>query len=210
MRGAIFDLDGTLLDSMSIWQEQIECFVRSKGVTPPENLINMTKTLGTAQAIVKIIEWFHLEDDPQEALAQFEKIMFRYYQRSLPLKPHALDYLQTLQSAHIPMVIATATAQPLVAAALKRLQIADYFQFVLTVGDVGVGKEDPTLFLTCAQRLNLPPEDCTVFEDSLTALQTARKAGFHTVAVEENTAYLEKADILTVAERYITGFEQLL
>ena len=113
MRGAIFDLDGTLLDSMSIWQEQIECFVRSKGVTPPENLINMTKTLGTAQAIIKIIEWFHLEDDPQEALAQFEKIMFRYYQRSLPLKPHALDYLQTLQSAHIPMVIATATAQPL-------------------------------------------------------------------------------------------------
>ena len=51
MRGAIFDLDGTLLDSMSIWQEQIECFVRSKGVTPPENLINMTKTLGTAQAL---------------------------------------------------------------------------------------------------------------------------------------------------------------
>lgn len=210
MKAAIFDLDGTLLDSMSVWQKQLTLFLQAKGVTPPENLINMTKTLGTYQAIAKVIEWFQLDIAPQKAFEQFENEMAYHYAHTLELKPFVREYLAQLHKNQIPMVIATATNHHLVDFVLKRFQLEAYFQFILTVADVGIGKESPLLFQTCANRLGFPPKDCTVFEDSLTAIKTAEAAGFAVIAVDELTAVLEKADILRTSARYITSFQELL
>lgn len=108
------------------------------------------------------------------------------------------------------MVIATATAHPLVLSALARLGITDYFQFIITVDQIGVGKHDPAIFLYCSQNLGLAPEDCTVYEDALQAIITANRVGFGTIAIAEDGAMLEKPALMAHADRYITGWAQLL
>lgn len=210
MKAAIFDLDGTLLHSMHVWQANVNQILLGAGINPPEDLINITKTLGMTQAITYMVESFALDYTPEQALADFSTKMAYEYDHNLALKPYALDYLQKLKTLGLPMVIATATARPLVLGALRRLDIEDYFQFIVTVEEVGVGKHDPAIFQYCSQHLNLPPKDCTVYEDSLQAIITAKKAGFSTIAIEEPTAILEKPQIIAQAERYIIGFEELL
>ena len=210
LNALIFDLDGTLLDSMHAWQDQLHQFLLDQGITPPADLINITKTLGTAQAIAYVIDQFHLPLDPDEAYDTFLAKMGRRYAEDLALKPYVQPFLDRAKEAGLALSIATATPQPLVQSALNRLALSAYFDHVLTVEEVGVGKHDPAIFLASAARLGHAPSQCAVFEDSLQALKTARAAGFRTVAVDESTALLEKDEILQTAHRYIYSFAELL
>lgn len=209
-QAVIFDLDGTLLESMSVWQNELHQFLTEQGITPPAELINITKTLGTAQAIAYIVQEFHLPLSADEAYDIFLARMTIRYETDLALKPYARDYLNYLAKCAIPMSIATATPYPLAHAAIERLGLSPLFEHIITVADVGVGKHDPAIYLQSAARLGFAPNQCCVFEDSLQALKTARTAGFHTVAVDEATAILEKDAILQIAERYIYSFSELL
>lgn len=206
----IFDLDGTLLDSMQAWQDQLHQFLLDQGITPPEDLINITKTMGTAQAIAYVISQFQLPLDPALAYEDFLAKMVQLYATDLALKPHVRQFLDLAAQKGLILSIATATPQPLVQSAVKRLALDHYFDHILTVEEVGVGKHDPAIFLTSAARLGFAPSQCAVFEDSLQALKTARAAGFYTVAVDEPTAILEKDAIQKIADRYILSFAELL
>ncbi len=210
IQALIFDLDGTLLDSMHVWQDQLQKFLLEQGLTPPDELINITKTMGTAQAIAYMIDRFHLPLDPAVAYADFLAKMALRYQNDLALKPYVRDFLDHLTARSLPLSIATATPLPLAQAAVKRLGLTACFDHILTVEDVGVGKYDPAIYLTSASRLGFEPSQCAVFEDSLQALKTAKAAHFYTVAVAEPTALLEKAEIQQVAHRYIESFAELL
>ena len=210
LNALIFDLDGTLLDSMHAWQDQLHQFLLDQGITPPADLINITKTLGTAQAIAYIIDQFQLPLDPALAYDSFLAKMALRYETDLALKPHVRQFLDQAAEAGLALSIATATPQPLVQSAVKRLNLGRYFDHILTVEEVCVRKHEPAIALAGAARLGFAPSQCAVFEDSLQAIKTAHDAGFHTVAVDEPTAILEKDEILQIADRYITGFAELL
>lgn len=206
MKGFIFDLDGTLLDSMPSWQKQIDDMLIAKGITPPEDLLDRTKILGLENATGMILQEFHLPDDPAVVYQQFQNNMEQLYCTTIPLKPGALALLEHLQRLGISMAVATATARPLVEKVLQYHQLQEYFQSITTVAEVGIGKHDPRIYLVAADKLGLPPQDCIVFEDSLKGIRSANQAGFQTVAIYEATNPVEQQALQQEATRYIYDF----
>ena len=206
MKGFIFDLDGTLLDSMPSWQRQIDDMLLAKGITPPEDLLDRPKTLGLENATGMILQEFHLPDDPAAVYQQFQNNMEQLYCTTIPLKPGVRALLEHLQKAGASMVVATATARPLVEKVLQHHQLQDYFQSITTVAEVGIGKHDPRIYLVAAGKLGLLPQDCIVFEDSLKGIRSANQAGFQTVAIYEETNPPEQQALQQEATRYIHDF----
>lgn len=206
MKGFIFDLDGTLLDSMPSWQKQIDDMLIARGITPPEDLLDRTKTLGLENATGMILQEFHLPDDPAVVYQQFQNNMEQLYCTTIPLKPGVRALLEYLQRAGASMAVATATARPLVEKVLQHHQLQDYFQSITTVAEVGIGKHDPRIYLVAADKLGLPPQDCIVFEDSLKGIHSANQAGFQTVAIYEATNPTEQQALQQEATSYIHDF----
>ena len=208
MKGLIFDLDGTLLDSMPVWNNLLDTMLRKKGITPPADLLDRTKTLGLESCPELVLNEFHLTDDPAVVYQMFQDEMEYQYCNNIPLKAGVREFLDALHGK-IPMAVATATSRNLVEKALEHHNMAHYFQSVTTVAEAGIGKHDPKVFLMAAEKLNLPVEDCVVFEDSLTAIRSANQAGFATVAIYEATNLHEQNALKPEASRYIKDFTEL-
>ena len=209
MKGLIFDLDGTLLDSMPYWGRQLDDLLLGKGITPPGDLLDRTKTLGLESATGMVLQEFGLPDDPAVVYQQFQNNMAALYCSVIPLKAGVRSFLDEMQRRGVPMAVATATSRTLVEQVLTHQQLADYFQSITTVAEVGIGKHDPRIFLVAADKLGLPPQDCVVFEDSLNAVRSAKRAGFDTVAIHEDTNQAEQEALLAEAAHYIHDFREL-
>ena len=205
MKGLIFDLDGTLLDSMPAWQEQLDLLFIRHGMTPPPDLLDRTKTLGLETATALLLEEFGIDEIPEEVYQGFQTAMDKAYRTTIPLKPGVLEFLQQT-SGKYPMAIATATSHQLVEQVLARHNLAQYFQSVTTVADVGVGKHEPAIFLAAAEKMGLAAADCIVFEDSLEAVRSANRAGFFSVAIAEATNKNEQTALKAEANKYIQDF----
>ena len=210
MKGLIFDLDGTLLDSMPSWQQQLHDCLLSRGVTPPEDLLDRTKTLGLESATGMVLKEFNLPDDPAEVYHNFQVDMEKLYCSKIPLKEGVAEFLQEMSLKGYPMAVATATSRNLVEKVLAFHHLTDLFQCVTTVAEVGIGKHDPKVFLETAKKLNLAPENCVVFEDSLKAVRSASHANFKTVAIFEETNTAEQEALQKESSLYIHDFRELL
>lgn len=210
MKGYIFDLDGTLLDSMPAWEQQLHDLLLSRGITPPADLLDRTKTQGLESATSLVLKEFGLPDDPAVVYEQFQQNMEKLYCSKIQLKPGVKAYLDYLRSLGTAMAVATATARPLVEKVLQYHQLTDYFQSITTVAEVGIGKHDPRIFLASAKKLGLPPQQCIVFEDSLKAICSAKAAEFYTIAVYEATNPREQQELQQKADLYIHDFRNLL
>lgn len=205
MKGLIFDLDGTLLDSMPAWQEQLDLLFIRHGMTPPPDLLDRTKTLGLETATALLLEEFGIDEVPAEVYQQFQTAMDEQYRTAIPLKPGVLEFLQQMQGK-VQMAVATATSHQLVEEVFKRHNLYQYFHSVTTVADVGVGKHEPTVFLAAAEKMDLAATNCVVFEDSLAAIRSAKRAGFTTIAIAEATNQSEQAALQAEADKYIQDF----
>lgn len=205
MKALIFDLDGTLLDSMPAWNQLLDNMLLNRGITPPADLLDRTKTLGLENATGMVLQEFGLDDDPAEVYQMFQDEMEYQYCHTIPLKPGVQEFLDAMKG-RLPMAVATATSRALVEKVLAHHNLTDYFQSVTTVAEVGIGKHDPKVFLTAAEKLETAPEDCVVFEDSLTAIRSANAAGFHTVAIHEATNMHEQDALKAEANLYVNDF----
>ena len=208
MNGFIFDLDGTLLDSMPVWNNLLYTMLKKNGITPPADLADRTKTLGLENATEMVLQEFGLNIDPAKAYQMFQDEMEYQYCNNIPLKPGVQKFLDAIKGK-VPMAIATATSRVLVEKALEHHQLTDYFQSITTVSEAGVGKHDPKVFLIATNKLNLPVEQCVVFEDSLTAVRSANNAGFKTVAVYEASNPHEQEELKAEAHLHILDFYTL-
>lgn len=208
MKGLIFDLDGTLLDSMPAWNQLLDNMLLTKGITPPADLLDRTKTLGLENATNMVLQEFGLDDDPAEVYQMFQNEMAHQYCNVIPLKPGVQEFLERVKDS-IPMAIATATSRTLVEKVLERHTLTDYFQSITTVAEAGIGKHDPKVFLMAAEKLNLSASECTVFEDSLAAIRSANQAGFATVAIYEASNLHEQDALKAEANLYIKDFTEI-
>ena len=209
MKGLIFDLDGTLVDSMPSWGRQLDDLLTGRGITPPGDLLDRTKTLGLEMATGMVLEEFGLKDDPAVVFQQFQTNMENLYCSTIPLKPGVREFLDEMHKQGVPMAVATATSRPLVEKVLAHHQLTDHFQSITTVAEVGIGKHDPRIFLVAADKLSMPPQQCIVFEDSLKAVCSAKQAGFYTVAIYEESNQSEQNALTEEATVYIHDFRNL-
>lgn len=191
IQGAIFDLDGTLLDSMPLWNTLGIDFLTRRGIQAPVGLRATLKPMDMPTTARYLKERFGLPETPEQLVQEIDHLAAQAYQEQIPLKPGVREFLEELRRRGVRMCVATATDRPLVEGALKRLGVLDWFDFLLTCTEVGVGKQRPDIYLQALEQLGTPREATVVFEDSPHALSTAQKAGLRTVAIHEESAQLE-------------------
>lgn len=181
---AIFDLDGTLADSMPFWKELSAEYLKSKGVDPvPEDILERIKPMTIIESAGLFVSEFGIEGPAAKVASDLDAVMAGHYKNDVPVKPGVPEYLEGLRAKGVRMCVASATSEELIDACLRNMGIRHYFEFVISCNTVGVGKKSPLVYQEAARRLGARPEDCTVYEDASYAARTARNAGFHVCAV---------------------------
>lgn len=205
IKGAIFDLDGTVLDSMSIWDTVADDYLRSLGKVPKENLRETFASFSLEQSACYYREHYGVQLSVEEIIQGINDLMRQYYTGTVLLKPHVEELLDALASQGVRMCIATMTDRDLAEAALTRLSVRKYFSGIFSCSAGTSGKEQPDLFREALMHLGTRKSETIVFEDSLYALRTAKADGFLTAAVfdaHEN----RQAELKALADYYITDY----
>lgn len=183
IKGAILDLDGTLLDSLGVWYTIDRELLGYYNITPPENISETVKSMTIEESSVYFIEKFGLSVTPLEIAQQVEKMAAHQYKDILQLKEGAEEFLAGLDKMGIKYGIATATYPALARAAIDRLGLTSKIQFLLTEEELGMSKTQPAIYYEGAKRLGLGKRQILVAEDALHSILTAKKAGFFTAGV---------------------------
>ena len=178
---AIFDMDGTLIDSMDFWKNLASEYLTSKGVKGiPEDILERIKPMTMSESAGLFQAVFGLTGDVE---AEMNAMMEGHYRHDIPLKSGVKAYLQRLHGRGVRMCVASATAEHLMESCLSRLGVRNYFNFLLSCETVGAGKRSPLVYHEAARRLGAVPKKIAVYEDALYAVQTSKEAGFHVIGV---------------------------
>lgn len=207
IKGAIFDFDGTLFDSMIIWDTAGEIYLHSVGKEAKENLQQVLKPLSLYQSACYLKETYLLTHSIPEILDGINKTMENFYLDTVLPKPGAIEFLRQLQSLGIRMCIATATEKYMVQGALKRCGMDSFFSGIFTCTDVGHGKDEPVIFREAMKHLNTDRSNTIVVEDAYHAIQTAKKDHFLTLAVYDSHEEKQK-EIQEITDYYMKDFIQ--
>lgn len=206
-KGVIFDLDGTLLDSMHIWDNIGEQYLCSLGIKPREDLNETLKSMSLAQGAAYIQKTYDVEKTSEEIADGVNAIVEHFYIAKVQLKAGAEEFLAYLAEAGVKMCIATATDKYLVEAALNRLGVRKYFSAIFTCSEVGYGKDEPFIYEKAREYLGTQKKDTFVFEDAIHAIETAKKAGFPVVGVCDASEKDQKK-VQALSDFYITDLKK--
>lgn len=207
IKGAIFDVDGTLLDSMGVWDTIGEDYLRSLGYEPREKLNEKFRTMSIREAAAYYISEYGVPLTVEEICSQVNGWIERFYREEAQLKPGAAGFVKRLYDAGVKLVIATATDDFLVEAALERCGVMGYFSGLITCTHVNQGKDRPDVYRAAMESIGTSRENTVVFEDSLKALRTAREDGFLTVGVCDRFER-DQAGLKAMADYYISDYSR--
>lgn len=209
MKYAIFDMDGTLLDSMWVWENVDSELLAKHGQLDTADIREQIKALSTKDSVKRLKEMFSLAPSEDELLADIAEMCRGKYADEVVMKPYTLEYLQKLKANNVRMCIATASITESVVSAFTRLGILDYFEFIVTADDVKTGKEDPEIFLLCAEKFGAEPHEIVVFDDAVHAIRTAKSAGFKVVGVFDESFGDDIDEIKALSDFYINDFSEM-
>ncbi len=205
IKGAIFDLDGTLLDSMFLWDSIAEDYLRSLDILPKENLNKAFEGFTMADAANYYRTHYGVALSVEEIIDGVNAMIAHKYETEAKLKPGAAEYLLFLRERGVKICVATATDRTIVERTLGRLGVLDFFEGIFTCAEVGRGKDKPDIYRAALDILGTKKEETLVFEDALFALKTAKADGFFTVGVYDKFEK-RQAELARLADVYIRDF----
>ena len=208
IKGAIFDLDGTILDSMFIWDTIGEEYLRSLGIEPRENLAKTFKTFTLEESAEYYRTHYGVTLSVEEIVDGVNGMIENLYRNTVPLKKGVSEFLAKLSKDGVKMCIATVTDKYLVEAALTRLKVRQYFGEIFTTAEVGCGKNHPTIYRRALAYLGTKKSETLVFEDALHALMTAKGDGFPVAAVYDEHERRQE-ELKEIADLYIADFDTI-
>ena len=205
LKGAIFDFDGTLVDSMFIWDTIGEDYLRSLGKKPHEDLKETFMTLTLEEAAEYYRTHYGVTLSVKEIVDGVNAMVEGIYRTRVALKQGVADFLAQLKDNGTRMCIATVTDRYLVEETLDRLGLLQYFSEIFTCAEVGYGKDKPIIYRKALEHLDTAKNETYVFEDSLFALKTAKADGFTTVGVYDRHENRQD-NLKNLADYYIVDF----
>ena len=204
--GAVFDADGTLIDSMGAWSTVSFRYLRSRGREPRPDLLETVRTMTLPQSAAYFRSAYGIEDSVDQIVSDIHGLIESGYLRDFELKPFVPEVLRALRRSGVKLAVATATDRYLVEAALRRGGVLELVGGIVTCRDVDAGKGSPAVFLEAARLTGSPAERTLVFEDALFAVLTAKAAGFRVCAVYDPTAEAQSSEIRAAADMYLYSF----
>ncbi len=211
IKGAIFDTDGTLIESMHIWETVASTYVRSLGKTPADDLDAYALGVSVPDTSAKIKREYANELSEAEIADGLQALVFERYKNEVPIKDGFVrKFLDELREKGIPMYVATGTARNLIVAALERLDLRKYFIDVISTVDTGVNKHHPDVYLMLAEKIGAAPSEIAVFEDAKYAAKTAKAAGFYVMGVYSNFFNDDWEEMKSFTDGNICSYEEIL
>lgn len=210
IKAAIFDLDGTLIDSMGVWEKIDTNFLKIRGIKAPSDLIDNIVHLNFADSAKYFKKAFNLSESIEDIMNEWNTMAYDEYASNIKLKKGAKEYLAFLKSKGIKIGLATSNNPTLLEVVLKNNGIYDYFDAITTTSEVERGKDFPDVYFLSAKKLGALPKDCVVFEDIFVAVLSAKSAGMKVVAVHDNNSEHQIKDIAKNADRFIYKYDELL
>ena len=205
---AIFDFDGTLFDSMFIWDSIGEVYLRSLGKEPKPSMREDVRALSLYQSACYFRKEYDLSLSEEEIMAGINQTLEHFYLHEVLPKAGVTGFLEQMKKADILMCIATASERYQVEAALSRCGMEHYFEAIFTCSEVGHGKDEPVIFQKAMEHFGADRNSAIVFEDAIHAIQTAKADGFAVVAVFDSSEK-RQAEIRNLADCYIADFEHI-
>ena len=205
-----FDLDGTLVDSMWVWEQIDIDFLKSKGYTPPEDLKDAITHLTFTQTAEYFKNRFNLSDSIDEIKNTWHNMAYNFYSSKVFLKEGVVPFFEKLKSLNIKIGLATSSSVVLLEATLKNNGIYDLFDAITVTDEVKKSKENPDVYLLAAKKLNVSPENCVVFEDIIAAVRGAKLAGMKVVGVYDKASDDQKEILIKSCDKYIHSYNELL
>lgn len=178
----IFDVDGTILDSMEVWNTLASRYVQSLGMIPQNNLDEIVSNMSLEQSATYLKKHYGINKSEEQIISEVLNLISDFYKYEVKLMPGFKDFISHYDSVN---VIGTSCDEELVKIALNRLAVLNYFEDIITCSKVNKSKNDPDFYLACAQVLKQRPEDIVVFEDADYCIDVARKVGFKVIKIKD-------------------------
>ena len=203
IKGAIFDIDGVLLDSMGIWDDLGARYLQSIGKIPEEGLNKILFSMSMEQGADYLNEHYSLNKQTDEIVKGLGRMLETFYFDEVPGKPGSKELLEYLKEQNIKMAAATSSPREHVEKALSRNGLIGFIDRIFTTGEVGVSKHSSDIYNLAADFLGTKPEETLVFEDSLYALKTAKNAGYVSIGVYDSKGESDQTGLKNTANIYL-------
>lgn len=202
----IFDMDGTLLDSMEFWQNLGRKYLESKGKSPEDDLEDIIESMTLQESASYFKKKYDLDEDAEEIIKQVLDFIEDKYLNEIPLKKGVKKFLEKVNSQGYKMCILTTSEKSQAVGALKRTGVLDLFDEVYTDRDFNLSKKDPQIYIKACEKMGESPSDTVVFEDALYAVESAKKTGCAVVGVYDEYSKGDWDKIISIADKAIKNF----
>lgn len=209
LRGAIFDIDGTLLDSMSVWRALGENYLAARGIKAEEGLGDILYPMSLEEGAQYLKKRYCPGDGTEKIISDILKMTEDFYKKEVRLKPGVKEYLKFLKDGGVRIAAATSNNRYLAEKAFERLGISEFFEKIVTCSELSTSKSEPFIYSEAAKILGTNFAETAVFEDSPTGIKSAKSVGFFTVAAEDFSNADQKDELMKTADLYIIDFTDL-
>ncbi len=209
-KAVIFDLDGTLMDSMWMWTDIDIAYLGRYGYELPEDLQKAIEGMGFTETAQYFKKRFSIPDPVEKIKEDWNQMAFDMYANRVRMKPGAFRFLSEIRSRGMKTAIASSNSRELIMACLDGNGIADSFDCIMTSCDVAHGKPSPDIYLSTARVCGVMPQECLVFEDVPMGILAGRNAGMEVCAVEDAHASGQRDTIRSLAQYYIRSYDEIL
>lgn len=205
-KALLFDLDGTLIDSMGIWADIDKEYLKRYGYEVPVDLQKCIEGMHFREVAVYFKDRFNISDSIETIEEDWNNMALQKYAHEVPIKAGALELIKWAKQNNFKLAISTSNSRPLVEAFVKARNLEAYFDFILSGDDIYKSKPDPYVYLLCAEKLCVKPSECLVFEDIVPGILAGKNAGMQVCAVEDRYSAGIREEKISLADYYIETY----
>ena len=208
-KAVIFDLDGTLIDSNSVWEKIDRIILRKRGIMCSDEFIHSIASLTYEEAAKKMQE-LGVKATTEEIIAECNELAIIEYRYNIFVKEGVREYLDILKKNGVKIALATASPKMLYEPVLRNNCIYNYFDVFCTTTEIGKSKDYPDIYLSAASKLGVAPFECIVFEDVLKGIVSAKNAGMTAIGVYDKYSDEDIITIRATSDKFIMDFFEML
>ncbi|MFA6829994.1 MAG: HAD family phosphatase [Bacilli bacterium] len=210
VKACIFDLDGTLVDSMSLWYQIDIAFFSAHGMEVPKDYVKAISHMNFMEMANYTHDKYHLKETPAQIAEIWTNMSLAAYSHDIKAKEGAKEFLSILKNNGIKISLATTNKAILYESCLRNNDMWGYFDYAIDVNSLGSSKKEPLIYQLLARKMNVQPSETIVFEDIIMAAKTAHDAGFRTVAVSDEASKNDRDELIRTSDYFLKNYNELI